>query len=303
MKLRYTPKYLLGATTMLVLGASIALAQDTSKARPRSQQRIPISKDNPTTTTRTTGGTRGGRVDTVTVVQYKTDTLRVTTQLPGRVDTVRTTNTVTVHDTVQLAPPPRIMRFPTGVYFGLAGGVTAPNGALFNPNSSGPTAQLNLGWQSLDMPIGVRLDANWAKPGEDAFYAGAQADPDIINISGDLKLNLPWFHHMFGLNPMFNLYAIGGGTYTSYKNLPYRMNSGVPCPTGSNCITTLINVRAGEPEWNSKFGWNAGGGASIGWKRTEIFFETRVLGFTPENSPMARQNPFVLGVNFFGASR
>ena len=302
MKLRYTPRYLLGATTMLVLGASIALAQDTSKARPRSQQRIPISKDSPTSTS-TRSGNRGGRVDTVTVVQYKTDTLRVTTQLPAVHDTVVRTNTVTVHDTVQLAPPPRVMRFPTGVYFGLAGGVTAPNGALFNPNSSGPTAQLNLGWQSLYMPIGLRLDANWAKPGEDAFYAGAQADPDIINVSGDVKLNLPWFHHMFGLNPMFNLYAIGGGTYTSYKNLPYRMNSGVPCPAGSNCITTLINVRAGEPEWNSKFGWNAGGGASIGWKRTEIFFETRVLGFTPENSPMARQNPFVLGVNFFGASR
>lgn len=298
MKLGYTPKYLFGATTLLVLGASIALAQDTSKARPRSQQRIPISKDNPTTTTtRTTGGTRGGRVDTVTVVQYKTDTLRVTTQLPGRVDTVRTTNTVTVHDTVQLAPPPRVMRFPTGVYFGLAGGVTAPNGALFNPNGSGPSAQVNLGWQGLNSPLGVRLDANWAKPGEDALYAGYQADPDIVNVSGDLKLNLPFFHHMFGLNPLFNLYAIGGGTYVAYKNLPYRLNPGVPGGIPP------INVRVGDSEWDSKFGWNAGGGASIGWRRVEVFFETRVIGFTPENAPMARQNPFVLGVNFFGASR
>jgi len=299
MKLGYTPKYLFGATTLLVLGASLALAQDTSKARPRSQQRIPISKDNPTTTTtRTTGGTRGGRVDTVTVVQYKTDTLRVTTQLPGRVDTVRTPpTTVTVHDTVQLAPPPRVMHFPTGVYFGLGGGVSAPNGALFNPNASGPSAQVNLGWQSLDMPIGIRFDANWAKPGEDAFYAGYQADPDIVNVSGDLKLNLPFFHHIFGLNPMFNLYGIGGGTYVAYKNLPYRMNPGVPGGIPP------INVRVGDSDWSSKFGWNAGGGASIGWRRVEVFVETRVIGFTPENSPMARQMPFVLGVNFFGASR
>lgn len=301
MKLRYTPKYLFGATTLLVLGASVALAQDTSKARPRSQQRIPISKDNPSTSTRT--GRGAAKVDTVTVTQYKTDTLRVTTQLPAVHDTVVRTNTVTVHDTVQMAPPRVAMRFPTGVYFGLAGGVTAPNGALFNPNSSGPSAQVNLGWQSLDMPIGVRLDANWAKPGEDAFYAGYQADPDIINVSGDLKLALPWFHHIFGLNPMFTIYGIGGGTYTTYKNLPYRMDPGAACPSGSTCITSPINVRAGDASWNSKFGWNAGGGASIGWKRTEIFFETRVIGFTPDNSPMARQNPFVLGVNFFGASR
>jgi hypothetical protein len=301
MNLRYTPKYLFGATTLLVLGASLALAQDTSKARPRSQQRIPISKDNPTTTSRT--GRGAPKVDTVTVTKYVTDTLRVTTQLPPRVDTVRTPpTTVTVHDTVQLAPPPRVMTYPSGIYFGLGGGVSAPNGALFNPNSSGPTAQVNLGWQSLSSPIGIRFDANWAKPGEDAAYAGYQADPDIINVSGDLKLTLPWFHHMFGMTPMFNLYGIGGGTYVTYKNLPYRMNPGVACPTGSTCVPP-INVRIGEPDWNSKFGWNAGGGASIGWHRTEIFFETRVIGFTPDNSPMARQMPFVLGANWFTHAR
>ena len=83
----------------------------------------------------------------------------------------------------------------------------------------------------------------------------------------------------------------------SYKNLPYRLNPGV---AGG---VPPINVRPGDSKWNSKFGWNAGGGASIGWSRTEIFFESRVIGFTPDNSPMARQNPFVLGVNFFGASR
>jgi hypothetical protein len=300
MKLRYTPKYLFGATTLLVLGASVALAQDTSKARPRSQQRIPISKDNPSTSSRT--GRGAAKVDTVTITQYKTDTLRVTTQLPAVHDTVVRTNTVTVHDTVQMAPPPRVMHFPTGVYFGLAGGVTAPNGALFNPNNSGPTGQAQLGWQSIDMPIGVRIDGNFTMPGEDAAYAAYQNKAGIINVSGDLKLNLPWFHHLFGLNPMFNLYGIGGGTYVSYKNLPYRMNPGVACPAGSLCVPP-INVRVGEPTWNSKFGWNAGGGASIGWNRTEIFFETRVIGFTPDNSPMARQNPFMLGVNWYTHSR
>ena len=41
MKLLLTSRYLLGATTLLAVGASVALAQDTSKASPRSQQRIP----------------------------------------------------------------------------------------------------------------------------------------------------------------------------------------------------------------------------------------------------------------------
>lgn len=293
MKLLYTSKYLFGATTLLAFGASVALSQDTSKARPRSQQRIPISKDAPVT--RTSGGTgvaRGAaRVDTVTV--YKTDTLRTTTQLPGRVDTVRTTNTVMVHDTVQLQPPPRVIRLPGGLYFGIAGGVSAPNGALYNPNNAGPTAQAQLGWQGVNSLLGVRADVNWAKPGEDAFYSSYQADPDILNISGDVKLALPWFKHLFGMTPAFSLYGIGGGTYVMYKNLPYRLDPGV---AGG---IPPINVRVGDTKWQNKLGWNAGGGASIGWGRSEVFVEARVIAFTPDNAPMARQMPFVLGFNWY----
>lgn len=295
MKLLYKSKYLLGATTLLAFGASVALAQDTSSARPRSQQRIPISKDAPaTTTTRTSSGgmNRGpARVDTVTV--YKTDTLRTTTQLPGRTDTLRVTNTVTRVDTVQLQPPPRVVRLPGGVYFGLAGGVSAPNGALYNPNNAGPTAQAQLGWQGVNSLLGVRLDANWTKPGEDALYSRYQGDPDIVNFSGDVKLALPWFRHLFGMTPAFTLYGIGGGSYVIYKNLPIRLDPGVKGGIPP------INVRVGDTDWLKHVGWNAGGGASIGWGRTEVFFETRVIGFTPDNSPMARQIPFVLGLNWY----
>jgi hypothetical protein len=287
MILRYTPKYLFGATLMLAFGASIALAQDTSRARPRSQQRIPISKEGPTS--RTSG--RTARVDTVTV--YKTDTLRTTTQLPGRVDTVHVTNTVTHVDTVQLQPPPRQIKLPGGVYFGVAAGVMAPNGALFNPNSPGPTAQAQLGWQGVHSLLGVRADVNYARPSEDAFYAGFQDHPDILNFNGDLKLALPWFTHLFGRTPAFTLYGIGGGSYIMYKNLPIRLNPGVPGGIAP------INVRVGNTDWLKHVGWNGGGGASIGWGRTEIFFETRVIGWTADDSPMARQNPFVLGINWY----
>jgi len=293
MKLLYTSKYLFGATTLLVFGASVALAQDTSKARPRSEQRIPISKDAPAPTRGASGTVRGqARVDTVTV--YKTDTLRTTTQLPGRVDTVRVASPpVRTVDTVRVAPPPRVVRLPSGVYLGLAGGVSAPNGAIYNPNNAGPDLQAQLGWQKANNLIGVRADANWTKPGEDAFYSGYQADPEIFNLSGDLKLALPWFKHLFGMTPAFTLYGIGGGTVTWYKNLPIRLDPGVPGGIPP------VNVRVGDTDWLSHVGWNAGGGASIGWGRSEVFFETRVIGFTPDNSPMARQNPFVLGFNWY----
>src|SRR5262245_36578846 len=129
MTFRYTSRTLLGAASMVAIGASLLAAQSTG---PTSTRRIPISKE-------ATGEVI--RVDTVTV--FKTDTLRVTNQMPGRVDTVR--NTVIRIDTVApLAPP---VRLPGGMYFGVAGGVTAPNGALHSTNVAGPTFQGQLGWQ------------------------------------------------------------------------------------------------------------------------------------------------------------
>ena len=134
MRLRFT-KSLVGATALLAIGATLASAQDTTRARPRSTRRIPISKEAPGEVTR--------RVDTVTV--YKTDTLRVNVAGPVVHDTV--THTVTRVDTVQLAPRPVPIRLPNGFYVGLSAGVSAPNGAIFTPNSAGPSAQLQVGWQ------------------------------------------------------------------------------------------------------------------------------------------------------------
>jgi len=274
MSLRYTTKYLAGAAAMVALGASMAIAQT-----PRSTKRIPISKEAP-------GEVATTRVDTVTV--YRTDTLRLSTT---RVDTV-TGPTVYRTDTVQLAAPVRPIHLPGGLYFGLGGGVMAPNGAIFNPNSAGPTAQVQLGWQGAKTFLGVRVDGNYATPGEDALYRGLQPDhPSIINANADVKLNMPFFNHLFGMSPRFNIYGLGGPSYVSYKGLPIRITE--PGGVGP------ANVQPGSSDWQSHWGWNAGGGASVGWKRTEIFGEVRVIAWSTDISPQARQMPFVLGINIY----
>jgi len=282
MRLRYTSNALVGATALLVLGASLASAQDTTRAR--SQRRIPISKEAPGEV---------ARRDTVTV--YKTDTLRLTGETVYRTDTVRMTNTVTRVDTVMPPVPP--VRLPGGFYFGIGGGVMAPNGALFTPNSAGPSAQAQLGWQGARSLLGLRLDGNWAKPGEDSFYSGFQADPDIVNVNGDAKLQLPWFHHLFGQTPSFSLYGIGGGSYIMYKNLPMRLNPTVATVNGTTVVGD--NVLVGDTNWQHHWGWNAGGGASIGWRRTELFLESRLIAWNTDVTPQARQIPFILGVNWY----
>jgi hypothetical protein len=289
MQLVYKSKVLLCAGALVAFGSAVAFAQDTTQTRrPTSTKRIPISKEGsaPSQGTRSGQVSRGGKVDTVTV--FKTDTLRMEAPAAPPVhDTVRVTNTVTVHDTVQLAPPPQTVRLPNGFYVGLAAGVSAPNGALFNPNSAGPAGQFQIGWQGAKQMLGIRGDVNWTKPGEDAFFQSFQADPDVLNFSADAKLQLPFLHHTFGTNHFFSFYGIGGYTYTRFKNLPMRLD------------TSDLEFAQGVESWQGQSGWNAGGGASLMWGRTEIFFESRVLAFTPTNTPMVRQIPFMLGMNFF----
>lgn len=276
-------RLLAAATALTALATAVAGAQDTTKTRPRSSKPIPITKEG--------GRTAAGEVaktvhDTVTL--YKTDTLRLTAPAVTVHDTV--TRTMTVHDTVQLPPRPVPVRLPAGMYFGLAAGLSTPNGAIFNPNNSGPTAQAQLGWQSAKKVLGVRADVNWTQPQEDAgFVVPGQSHAQVVNFSADLKAQLPFLHHTFGTSHYFSFYGIGGYTFTTFKNLPMRIDA----------PNDALAFSQGVDSWQNQSGWNAGGGASLMWGRTEIFFETRVLAFDPNNAPMVRQMPFLLGLNFF----
>ena len=135
--MRISARSLAGAVAMLTLGASVVLSQDSTRTRPTSTRRIPITKE---------GGEVARKVDTVTV--YRTDTLRVNVNTPPTIvhDTVTQTRTVTRVDTVTTTYYPPV-RLPNGLYFGMNGGVNAPNGAIYNPNGAGPTVGAQLGWQ------------------------------------------------------------------------------------------------------------------------------------------------------------
>lgn len=279
--MQLSAKSLAGAVAMLTLGASVVLSQDTTRTRPTSTRRIPITKE---------GGEVARRVDTVTV--YRTDTLRVNVNTPPTIIHDTVTRTMTRVDTVQLPPVYPPIRLPYGFYGGLAGGVMAPNGAIFTPNSAGPTIQANLGWQGAKNFLGFRTDLNYAKPGEDSRFSGLQADPDIWNWSIDAKLQVPWLTHTFGATHRFSLYGIGGYTHTWFKNLPMRVDG---------TTNTPVLFVPGTGNWTNENGWNAGGGASLMWGRSELFVETRVLAFTPDNAPQSRQMPFMFGMNWYGS--
>jgi len=281
---------------LLVAGAAFftldAATVTAQTKRPTSSRRIPISKEAP-------GEVTPPRVDTVTV--YRTDTLRT----PPQVDTVRLTNTVTRTDTV-IKPVPMIPRHVGGLYLGLGAGPALPFGAIRTVNEPGAMGQVNLGWQGLNNPIGVRADVGFTQYSHNADYASLGSRPQVWNGNLDLRLNLPFFNHTLGSSVMFAPYLIGGGSYLRYSNLRMQLNTDGGAVGGVGGQHAVIagseDSNSGTTdEWHDSWGWNAGGGLAFHAGKKEMFVEARAVAFRRSTSLFERSwhVPVTFGVNFF----
>lgn len=300
---------------LFVAGAAF-LAFDASSAaaqgkKPTSSKRIPITKEAP-------GEVVTPRVDTVTV--YKTDTLR----LMGKTDTLRLTGaTVTVHDTV-IQNVPMVARHIGGMYFGLGAGPTLPFGSIRTVNEPGAMGQVQLGWQGLNNPLGIRLDGTFTQYADNADYDILGPKPEVWNGNADVRLNLPFFNHFLGSSVMMTPYVLGGGSWLHYRNLRVKLdndngtlgaNAGfgpqhavIAGATSNQTTTTGTTTNftgIQNSNWESSWGWNAGVGLGFHAGKKEVFVEARWIQFSPENNATfgnfssARQIPITFGVNFF----
>src|SRR6478672_151781 len=184
---------LVAGAAFFALDASAASAQDSTSTRPRSQRRIPVSKESH-------GEVVAPRVDTVTVIHTET-----------RVDTV-----------VQTVPV--ITRPVSGWYFGVAGGANFPSGGLNTVNTAGGTAQLQLGWRKLSSYFGAQLDGQYTQFGRANGLAFLGSKPRVWNINLDGRLDVPWVNHLFGNNTWFTPYIIGGGSWVDYSDLRQKLD-------------------------------------------------------------------------------
>jgi hypothetical protein len=268
-----------GAAAFLAVGAAAASAQAKPAKPATSTTRIPVTKEQP--------GEVISKIDTVRVV--KTDTVRIVGAT--RVDTVITTNTVTRYDTTRIETLPAYLISRGGMYFGLAGGIDFPRAAFRTVNQPGAAIQAQLGWQPVKSMLGLRADAGYTVYGEDATYANLGGRPDVITVSGDAKLQLPFLSHLFGQIPRFTVYAVGGGTYAHYKNLRNQLEPGVAGGTGPQNVILVSG---------SKLGWNAGGGVSWHWGANELFVESRIKSILADgSSDSGHMLPFMLGFNWY----
>ncbi len=302
------PFLLVAGAAIFTLGASVASAQDSTRAHPRSQRRIPVQKE-------AAGEVVPPRVDTVTI--YHTDTLR----MEGRVDTVTRTHTVTHYDTVTqtITVLPRMI---AGWHFGLAGGTSLPYGGLRTVNNPAATGQLQVGYQGLNNILGGRFDVMYNQFSDSPQFAELGGNPSVWNFNLDARVNLPIFNHFLGSASRFTPYLLGGGSLISFKNLRLQLNTdnitNVQAVTVNNQTALIVNNNNGfgdvgpvdlglmNDTYHTDWGWNAGGGIAMHFGSKEVFIESRVIEFRRSNDDnlglgfkTARQIPIVFGLNFY----
>lgn len=275
MNARSFSMFVAGVAALIAVDATVASAQTTSTTR------IPVTKEAP-----------GEVVKVDTVMVHDTVTLAPT------VDTITTTNTVTVHDTTTMNVMPSWAIAHGSMYFGLGAGVSMPFGSIRTVNEPGFNGQVQLGWQPVGRALGIRADYNVTGYAENNQFAPFGARPTVQTGNLDLRLNLPIFKSLFGTFPRFSLYALGGGTFARYQALRFRTED----PATGETSDSPITIATVDPSYEHKFGWNAGGGLAWRFAGSEVFVESRLIGFTPDRAgsvDMAKHVPITIGFNWY----
>ena len=275
MRVRNITTCALGLAAALTLTSDLA-AQDTTRLRRPSDQRISISKGEVVAPP---------RVDTVYVTRY---------------DTVRVDNTIVRVDTVTVAAPvpviiPEIKEF----YWGLFAGPTVPTGNFDRVYTNGFHGGGLIGWEDFDGWWGARLDGTMSQLGRENFLN--ILTPDNIGSGTPLMWNMGLDLKLKGNFGGWSLYGIGGMNWNSFKRLAMPSDNDNAVTGGEPCGFILRGQcfeNANNDGWNNSFGYNFGAGTDFHIGRQDMFIEARWIA-TPKNSTRAWTVPISLGVRYF----
>lgn len=285
---RYAVLLVAGAA-IFALDASAASAQDTTRTRPRSTKRIPITKEAPGEVASTRAAPTPPRVDTVTV--YKTDTLR----LQGRVDTVSVTKTETITkvDTVEKQIFPEMMRQIGGFYIGLAAGSSLPASEFNDSDHPGWRVEVPFGIDPIGSPLGLRFNLGYSRYEPHSYAKRWVENAQLMNADADLKVRL------VKANPFskrVQVYGIGGVSYNRFKNILEHKNGQLS--VGEVLVNNSTTTTAVDTDWHNGWGYNVGGGMELGWGITNLFIESRYSRFKGEFSNISHV-PLVIGLSWY----
>jgi opacity protein-like surface antigen len=178
-------------------------------------------------------------------------------------------------DSIAAAEAAARAKLPRAMYFNIAGGASMPTGVLNDLFKTGFNATASLGWNPPSMPIGLRIDGGYDRlMGRDVTILGSTVALDDASIwSGLAELTLGIPLTIARLSP----YIVGGGGVYHFTNYNTDASS--------------------SDDSMTKGGWNAGGGVTFSFGRTNLFLESRYMSIsTPGDA--ATFVPIVLGLTF-----
>ena len=154
-----------------------------------------------------------------------------------------------------------------GMYFGIAGGASAPQRSLRNGYTGGYNLTVPIGYDATNLPWGIRIDASLDHMNGTRVYnqlnetLAASGDITVWSLNSDLKLRIP----LPKVSTRTHFYTLGG--------------IGMHKVTGGVYGTTDPSSGSNVPFDNAhvRFGWNVGAGAAIAWGPAEVFIESRFM--------------------------
>jgi len=273
---------LVAGAAIFTLDASAASAQDSTRTRPTSTKRIPVTKESK-------GEVALPKTDTLTV--YKTDTLR----MQGRIDTVTNTvtNTVTKYDTVTQMVPMKLREI-GGFYWGVGVGSSLPAANFNDSDHPGWRVEVPFGIDPVGSPLGLRVNLGYGRYSPHSYVETVSNldNAQMMNADADLKLR------MFSGTPSgmhVQVYGLGGVSYNRYKDI-LENNHGIYSIGDGPQSTTIPTVA--DNNWHNGWGFNTGAGVELGHGVTNLFLESRFVRFSGENSHISHI-PIVVGMSWY----
>jgi hypothetical protein len=315
MTLRFTISRALGLAVALSLGSAVsAAAQQPPTARERRDERMRVRKEQrdtattpaptptPTTSTPTTAAPM-----TPTPTTSSEVTTATTSSMTGEVGRIRdtvvvqcncgSTTTASGGEVIPLIRPRGPKLFGNGMYLGLSAASTLPVGDLYKAYSEGWGANGYLGWDHKASPVGLRLSVgynefNGRMPGPtirrglgrmDVIndFGGSGVDGRAYNAALNGKFRVP-FGRFKGATS--SVYGLAGGSVHHIRdyNRSFFLTNNFYGRGITNNDAGILTQSNSESENLTRFGWNAGAGASLGFGNTELFVEsTYNRVFTP----------------------
>lgn len=174
---------------------------------------------------------------------------------------------------------------PRQFYYALAGGLSQPITDFHAGYTTGLNVTLAAGWDFVGSPLGIRADASWDKlTGQTSTRTN---DLTIWSLNGDATLR----RRVESLGPSGTVYLLGGGGL--HRIVEAAIDGGA---SGANANGFSTSFGGAQTRW----GFNAGAGASLAVGQLALFLETRYVGFRSGNVAAgdARFLPMILGMTF-----